>query len=168
MHVAVRLWTSAHTLRGRELCSVLNEAIRNDKPDVIIHAAVITHAINAFCVTRRGSGAGIVRWPPTNRTYRGGAMPRDLRSFFEPGKRYRANMFVATSFKKSVSVNTFLQRLGAPSATQQPPFQEPVLWIFHFDGTLPESDRCVHVNFTDRAVVLDVSCFSNHCADVFF
>jgi hypothetical protein len=150
MYVAVRLWTSAHTLGGRELCSVLNEAIRNDEPDAINHAAIIAHAMNAFCVTRRALGTASVRWPPNNRSYRGGAMPRDLRGFFEPGKRYRANMFVATSFEKDVSVNTFLRRLETPSATQHPPFQEPVLWIFHFDGTLPEKRRCVHVNFIDR------------------
>ena len=28
--------------------------------------------------------------------------------------------------------------------------QEPILWIFHFDGSLPENSRCVHVNFIDR------------------
>ena len=149
MYVAVRLWTSSALLGGRELCSILNEAIRKDEPGVIGHGAMIAHAINAFCVTRR-AGAAPVRWPPANRTYRGGALPREFRSFFEPGRCFRANMFVATSFNESVSVDTFLQRLETPSAAQQPPFQEPVLWTFHFDASLPEDRRCVHVNFIDR------------------
>ena len=74
MHVAVRLWTSAYTLRGRELCSVLNEAIRNDEPAVVFHAVVITKAICEFCVKRRRRSAASLRWPPTNCTYRGGAI----------------------------------------------------------------------------------------------
>ena len=77
-------------------------------------------------------------------------MPREFRSFFSPGKAYRANMFIATSFREDVSVNTFLQRLETPSAAQNPAWQEPVLWIFHFDGSLEETQRCVHVNFIDR------------------
>ena len=77
-------------------------------------------------------------------------MPQLHRDFFTPGKRYRAPMFVATSFDEHVSINTFLARLEPPSASQQPPFQEPVLWTFHFDGSLPEHRRCVHVNFIDR------------------
>ena len=31
-----------------------------------------------------------------------------------------------------------------------PPMQEPTLWRFHLDGSLPENRRCVHVNFIDR------------------
>ena len=147
MYTAVRLWTSAKRLRRRELCAILNEAIRSDK--AVAHAAMITQAINAFCVTRRTGGAP-VRFPPANRTFRGGALPRMHRTFFQPGTRYRAPMFIATSFNESVSINTFLTRLDPASAAQQPPFQEPVLWTFHFDGSLPEARRCVHVNFIDR------------------
>ena len=77
-------------------------------------------------------------------------MPREFRSFFSPGKAYRANMYIATSFREDVSVNTFLQRLETPSAAQNPAWQELVLWIFYFDGSLEETQRCVHVNFIDR------------------
>ena len=152
MYIAVRLWTSAEKLGGRELCGVLNEAIRNDAPQSIEHVAMLTQAINAFCVNRRGgrpSGAP-VRFPASHTTYRGSAMPRCHRAFFQPGTSYRAPMFVATSFDEDVAVYTFLMRLDSPSASQQPPHQEPVLWVFHYDGSLPESRRCVHVNFIDR------------------
>ena len=71
-------------------------------------------------------------------------------AFFAPGVAYRAPMFVATSFDDAVSVNTFLRRLERPSASQRPPHQEPTLWLFHYDGSLPQSRRCVHVNFIDR------------------
>ena len=59
-------------------------------------------------------------------------------------------MLLATSFSEDVAVDRFLMRLGQPSADQQPPWQEPTLWTFHFRADLPESRRCVHVNFIDR------------------
>ena len=179
MYIAVRLWTSAATLRGREFCSLLNQALREDGADTIDHAATCTHAINTFCVARRG---GIpVPWPSEHVLYRGGAMPRCFQSFFAVGKAYRAPMFIATSVEQDVSIQTFLMRLPPAAASQSPPFQEPVrwrfhrdgastsiehasahhgaptpclspqvLWRFHLDGALPPNRRCVHVNFIDR------------------
>ena len=44
MYVAVRLWTSAEQLGGRELCSILNEAIRTDAEATVAHAAMVTQA----------------------------------------------------------------------------------------------------------------------------
>ena len=44
----------------------------------------------------------------------------------------------------------FLRRLDPPTAEQRPPYQEPVLWRLHLDGSLPESRRCVHANYIDR------------------
>jgi len=151
MHVAVRLWTSAETLGAppRELCAMLNEAIRTDAEATIGHVAMLCHAINAFCVTRRAGGAP-VRFPSDNRTYRGSAVPRAPRAFFTHGTQYRAPMLLATSFEEDVAVDHFLMRLGQASANQQPPWQEPTLWTFHFRADLPESRRCVHVNFIDR------------------
>ena len=148
MYIAVRLWTSAATLRGRELCSLLNQALREDAESSIAHAATITHAINTFCVVRRGGTP--VTWPADHYLYRGAAMPRCHQGFFTVDKAYRAPMFVATSLREDVSVHTFLMRLPAASASQSPPFQEPILWRFRLDGSLPESRRCVHVNFIDR------------------
>ena len=114
--------------------------------------------LNNFCVTRRVGLTTVVRWPPeqvTDRgtkmlTYRGTAMPRVHRAFFQPGKKYRAPMFVATSFEESTSVHTFLMRLDPPTADQTPPFQEPTLWRFHLDASLSAGQRCKHVNFIDR------------------
>ena len=149
MYITVRLWTSAATLGGREFCSILNQALREDTEPMITPAATITHALNTFCVTRRAS-ATPVRWPASHVTFRGTALPRCHRAFFAPGVKYRAPMFLATSFRQEVSVDIFLSRLPPATADQTPPYQEPTLWRFHLDGSLPESRRCVHVNFIDR------------------
>jgi hypothetical protein len=91
MYIAVRLWTSAERLCGREFCSILNEAIRTDAAATMGPAAKITQAINSHCVTRRNPGetgaGGAVRWPPSNHTFRGTAMPRCHRAFVTPGKQ---------------------------------------------------------------------------------
>ena len=150
MFIAVRLWTSAATLGGREFCSILNEALRNDTAATISHVATITHALNAFCVTRRASGAPPVQWPTEHVTYRGTAMPRAHRAFFTAGTKYRAPMFVATSLDDDVPVDMFLMRLPPPTAEQTPPFQEPTLWRFHLDASLSAGQRCKHVNYLDR------------------
>ena len=133
MYIAVRLWTSAATLRGREFCSLLNQALREDGADTIDHAVTCTHAINTFCVTRLAGGIP-VPWPSEHVLYRGGAMPRCFQSFFAVGKAYRAPMFIATSVEQDVSIHTFLMRLPPATASQSPPFQEPVRWRFHLDG----------------------------------
>ena len=149
MYIAVRLWTSALQFRGREFCSILNKALRDDNSLCVEPAATIVHALNTFCVLRRASGPP-VRWPPSHVTYRGTAMPQCHRDFFTVGKKYRAPMFVATSFSDQLPVNVFLSRLPPSTADQTPPFQEPTLWRFHLDGSLPEVQRCMHANFIDR------------------
>ena len=148
--IAVRLWTSATTLGEREFCSILNDAIRDDAAATIRHAVTITHALNSFCVTRRQDSATPTAWPASNITYRGTAMPKRHRTFFTVGKRYRAPMFLATSVREYVSVDSFLMRLAPPNDDQTPPSQEPVLWRFHLDGTLPQNRRCLQANFIDR------------------
>ncbi|EOD04915.1 hypothetical protein EMIHUDRAFT_121530 [Emiliania huxleyi CCMP1516] len=148
MFIAVRLWTSADLLGSREFCSLLNEALRSDDAAAIAHAAAITHALNAFCVTCRSRGSP-VRWPSEHVTYRGTAMPRVYKEFFSVGKVYRAPMFVATSFRETVAGN-FLMRLPPPADDQTPPLQEPTLWRFRLNGNLPESERCMQANFVDR------------------
>ena len=47
MYVAVRLWTSAEKLRGRELCSMLNEATRADAAQTIDHTVMVVQACSA-------------------------------------------------------------------------------------------------------------------------
>ena len=49
MHIAVRLWTSAATLGGREFCSILNQALREDNRERVTHASVVTHGVRV-CV----------------------------------------------------------------------------------------------------------------------
>jgi len=75
----------------------------------------------------------------------GTALPRCHRSFFTVGKMYRAPMYLSTSSDDEVAEH-FLARLPQPSGNQQPPYQEPVQWIFHFDPV----KRCKHVNFLDK------------------
>ena len=148
--IAVRLWTSAAKLGEREFCSILNDAIRDDDSATIGHAVTIAHALNNFCVTRRHDSATPTAWPSSNITFRGTAMPRCHRAFFTKGKKYRAPMFLATSVREDVSVDSFLMRLAPPNDDQTPPSQEPVLWRFHLDGTLPQNRRCLQANFIGR------------------
>lgn len=64
MHIATRLWTSAELLDEQEFCSIINATIRSDDNDeaTIGPLAMITHAINSHCVTRRTAGiSGTVR-----------------------------------------------------------------------------------------------------------
>jgi hypothetical protein len=134
-HVAVRMWTSAEQLDGKELCWILNEALRED--EAVDHTAVISRALNAFCVRRQAGGGPSLqtRWPASNETVRGGGLPRRHRPFFTIGKRYRVPMFLATSGDRPTA-DAFMQRQA----------EEPVLWTFRFDPAL----RCNHVNFIDR------------------
>ncbi|KAL3902733.1 MAG: hypothetical protein SGPRY_011946 [Prymnesium sp.] len=125
------------------------QALRSDSPAAISHLVIVVRVINSFCVTR-APGTQLMRFPRSNMTFRGTALPREYREFFRPGMRYRAPMFVATTFDMDVAVHTFLKRLEIPSASQNPPYQEPTLWIFHYDSSLPERKRCVHVNFIGR------------------
>ena len=88
--VAVRMWTSAEQLAGKELCGILNEALRDD--EAVDHTAVISRALNAFCVQRSaGSGPSLqTRWPTSNETVRGGGLPQQHHAFFTVGTRYTA------------------------------------------------------------------------------
>merc|ERR1711939_98255 len=101
-HVAVRMWTGTAELEGKELCSILNEAIREDVATE--HTVVISRALNSYLCIKRRKGAGAVhrpiRWPEGNQTFRGGGLPPLHRHFFVVGKMYRAPMFLATSFER--------------------------------------------------------------------
>ena len=55
--------------------------------------------------------------------------------WFAPGKKYRTNMFVASSFRRAAS-EKFECRAGASVD------KDPVRWVFKF-----EHERCLHVNF---------------------
>ena len=50
--VALRMYTTQETLHVRELCGMLNEALRQD---IAAHAVVLTRALNMFLVTGRNA-----------------------------------------------------------------------------------------------------------------
>jgi len=136
--LSIKLWTSNINLKGKEFCGILNHAIRSDKPELLKHAVIISRGINVQCVIRKKIAPA---WPDDNITYRGGGLPQQYRSFYEPKKTYRAPMFIATSTKKHVALNMFCSRVTAPC--------EPVLWKFHFH---PDC-KCVHVNYLDKSLI---------------
>ena len=125
---AMRMYTTAEAFQGRELCSILNEALRMDE---VIHAVTITRAINTFCVTRRAPEAAPILWPKDNTVFRGGGLPERHRHFFVQGKQYRVPMFLSTSDQIQVT-KKFMER-------QQ---EDKVLWTIKLDPR-----GCKHVNF---------------------
>ena len=109
--------------------------MRDDRPQ---HAVQFARALNQHLVTGRAHSAAAapVRWPPTNCTWRGGALPPRFRHFFVPGKQFRTPMFLSTSSSRDKALE-FLADRGGP---------DYVLWTIEFDP----SRRCDHVNFIDR------------------
>jgi phage tail protein X len=53
-----RMWTSYRTLRGREVCFMLNQVTRDDAQGAVASAAALTRAINQMCVTGGVQGHG--------------------------------------------------------------------------------------------------------------
>ena len=149
---ATRIWSSAVTLRlgppgdligEYEFAQMLNEVLRGDRASALLDCAVVVaRAINRHCV--QGTYTG---WPDgplgignrqsdkKDTTFRGGALRRDLIDWFAPGKKYRTNMFVASSFRRAAA-EKFECRAGASVD------KDPVRWVFKF-----EHERCLHVNF---------------------
>jgi len=129
--IGVRLWTTGLRFDGRiEFCGILNRALREDDLEAMEHVAVIGRALNMQCVSRCNKHT---KWPMSNKTYRGAAMPVCHRDFFTVGKTYRAPMYLATSADEDVS-SDFMDR------------DEPIMWTFHFDPV----KKCKHVNYIDR------------------
>ena len=95
-----RMWTSALTLEDcgpeheRELCFLINHAIRQDHPALVAPAVQLARNINQLCITRRKK---VLLLPPNGLCFRGSSLPDAHRSFFTgPGKKYRAAGFLAT------------------------------------------------------------------------
>ena len=134
--VVLRMYSSAETLSdGKEFCSILNEAMRED---CATHAVPIARALNSYLHTRasRGGGTASTQWPEANRVFRGGALPARHHWFFSVGRRYRIPMFLSTSADRDVAEDMMRERGG-------PDF---VLWIIEFDA----SRKCDHVNHVNR------------------
>jgi hypothetical protein len=142
-----RLWTSAEHIKGREFCSILNEAIRLDDPIVSSTVAALARAINCLSIMRGKSVD--VEWPGDFKLYRGGGLPVEHQSFFSVGKEYRVPMYLATSTDRGVCLRTFCYR--AHSATNHPPVLFTVL--------IDPAARCVHVNGIKRTNCPDESEF---------
>jgi len=135
-----RLWTSAVQINGKEFCSILNEAIRVDDSECMAAVATLARGINLLCASTRKDPVK-VSWPSDYLLYRGGGLPDDKTSFFQPGKVFRVPMYLATSLNKDVA-EKFCRRAmtdGFP----------PVLWILHLNNKY----GCYHVNFVDRTNV---------------
>lgn len=80
------IWTSELTWEGmgpynREFCSLLNEALREDAPDLVGLTAEVVHAVNELCVVRR-TDPGVLTFPEDCETYRGGGFDDVHQGFF--------------------------------------------------------------------------------------
>ena len=146
------LWTSDLKFEGvgdehnKELCSLLNAAIRSDEEELMPSAAGLARSINTLCVVRY---AGADRaFPEGGITFRGTGFDNRHRDFFEPKKKYRVPGFLATSFSEATA-RRFVFTNG--TALDRP----AVLWVVHVDprGRDDADYRCKHVNFIEHALV---------------
>ena len=151
---ATLLWTSASKLLGvptahsKELCSLVNSALRDDIEAAMPSLAIIVHGINTLCVVRRkGLGAGELPFPPAPHccTYRGGGFDDRFKGFFTVGKKYRVPGFLATSFSEKVADDF----IGYSS------MKATIKWVIKFDprGREQMPFRCKHVNLVDKTHV---------------
>jgi ankyrin repeat protein len=149
------LWTSAQKFEGvegheKELCSLINSAIRDDYPDLAGPTAGICRAINTLCVVR-GLAVDQLRFPKDGITYRGGGFDNVHKGFFTEGKQFRVPGFLATSFSKKVAKN-FRDNIATP-----PPGGSRILWLIRIDpeGETDPAKRCKHVNFVSNSHIVD-------------
>jgi hypothetical protein len=151
---AQRMWTSALLLplddavNGREFCSILNTAIREDYHDTARDTAIVVRTINQLLITRRVHGGQQVRFPPDSTCWRGGVLPDHHRDFFQPGTKFRFPVFLATSFSENTA-EEFLYR--AHMSRNLP----AVKWHIKLDprGAAQIRFRCKHVNYVERTNV---------------
>ncbi len=100
------LWTSDQQYCGegvppahhREFCSLLNAALRDDDPELLAAAMPLIRAINSLCVVRGARPEAQLHFPPADCCFRGGGLPDTHLGFFAPGRKYRVQGFLATSF----------------------------------------------------------------------
>ena len=152
------IWTSQLLLKlpdGREMefCAILNRILRDLDDDLLPDACIVVHGINALCVLRRDPSK--LMFPPGGVSYRGGGLPLQHvvqlpgqpPPFFVPGKKYRVNMFLATSFSLIVAEN-----FSVMAAINGYP---PVIWTIKVDprGESQLKYRCNHVNQVSKSNV---------------
>jgi hypothetical protein len=149
------LWTSDLKLEGlgdehnKELCSLLNAAIRSDDARLMPSAAGLARSISTLCVVR-SAGAGRADFPADGVIFRGTGFDDRYRAFFdsEPNRKYRVPGFLATSFSERIARGfafTNGTAMGRPA----------VLWVVHVDprGRTDDEYRCKHVNFVRHTLV---------------
>jgi hypothetical protein len=141
---AQRLWASPLPLSSmigheKELCNIINEAIRADAPGGMRHLATLVRGINTLCVIRRPSGA--VNFPSNGICWRGGGLPAEHQTFYVPGKVYRVPGFLATSFSED-KAEEFLYRAHVLAG------HPAIKWVVHLDarGATQHKYRCRHVD----------------------
>jgi hypothetical protein len=151
---AQRMWTSALLLplgdavNGREFCSILNEAIREDLSETAFDTAIVVRTINQLLLTRRVTDGEQVRFPPAATCWRGGVLPDHHRDFFKPGTKFRVPGYLATSFSENTA-DEFSYRAHVNTSTPA------VKWCIKLDprGEAQFKYRCKHVNYVARTNV---------------
>ena len=95
---AQRLWTSALRLEGRQFCSIVNFALRDDDDAMIKPLATIARGINQLCVDTIVEGNRVresflepQNHPPDNVCFRGGGFDDDCRDFFDLTVAFKTN-----------------------------------------------------------------------------
>ena len=166
------LWTSDLKFEGmppahcKPFYAMLNLALLQDVHELMAPAAGFARAINDSLLVTSRTKPERQRFPPHNRTWRGGGLgiaghvslsPDALLAFFTPGKKYRQPAFLATTFDQSVAEG-FIQDAIDDGA------KCTVLWVVHFDpngrridenGTaypdFDDSVRVKHVNYISKS-----------------
>ena len=159
-HFAIVTWTSPMRWRtkggqGREFCSLINQAIREDgrlSAETLKHAVVICRAINTVLCRSSSAAKEISAWPDgphasdkhhvsdvANTTFRGGGLPATHLAFYSEGRKFRTSMFMATSFSQAVA-KRFMGNRPEPEKTS------PVIWIVETEG----KGKCHHANLVEK------------------
>ena len=126
------IWTLDCTLQDREMCSILNDAIRSDEAACIGPVAKLAREINRRCVT-------IPPQPPYPNDwicYRGSGFDERFREFFFPGRKFRQPAFLPTSFKEDTAKD-FMRRSTAAAK---------VLWKIN----IHRKNKCVNCSLVEN------------------
>lgn len=145
---AQRMWTSPRQLRGREFCSIINHALRDDEEEMIRPLASIARAINKLCVhdVGRESFYAEQNHPPDYICYRGGGFDDRHQAFFtveHTPKKYRQPCYLATSFSQQTA-DDFMGRAAANNSNLS-----VVRWLIRIDPVR----LCRHANLVKRSNV---------------
>mmetsp|Transcript_82880 Transcript_82880/g.222304 ORF Transcript_82880/g.222304 Transcript_82880/m.222304 type:complete len:210 (-) Transcript_82880:222-851(-) len=147
-----------HRYHSRELCSIINQCLREDDAELLVDLMPVVRAINQLCVVqgeKRENQPQIQahQWPSSGKCFRGGSLPEEHKAFFSEGLKYRVPGFLATSLSEEVA-SKFAERqfdLSNGSA-------HCVLWIVEVDprGANDPRLRCKQVNYVRHSNLEDV------------